>query len=246
MRRKWTGLAVVLAGCATAPTAGPLVTDRPDFTESAESVERGRVQVEGGYTYADEGESAVHTVGEVLVRVGLTSSLEARIGLNSVGIVDVAGERETALEDASLGGKLELITGTGGWTVGLLGDLTLPTGGAPLSGEAAVPGVKLAAARDLSDRIGIGVNLIGEWPEDGAGERYGDYGASLALGIGVNEQTGLFLETFGFRAPERVGGTRLYFDGGVTRQLSGDFQLDARVGGGEGGWFAGVGVARRW
>ena len=34
---------------------GPLVTDRPDFTESAVGVPIGRVQIEAGYTWTRKG-----------------------------------------------------------------------------------------------------------------------------------------------------------------------------------------------
>lgn len=234
------------AGCAARPPAGPLVSDRPDFTESAVSVEPGHVQVEGGYTWADEDGGSTHSLGEVLARFGLAGRLEARIGLNSLVGVEVAGEREWALEDASLGAKLVMLGDGSPVAAALLVGSTIPTGESPVGGDVAVPGLTLALARHLNDRASLGANVLAEWPEDGAGGRYTDLGASLSLGLGVGERTGLFLEIFGFTAPERGGGDRLYFDGGLTQQATDALQIDARVGGGEGGWFFGVGVVRRW
>ena len=242
----WTAVVggVVAAGCAPGPAVRPLVTDRPDFTESTATVEPGRVQVEGGYTYADEEGGTSHSVGELLGRIGATERLEVRVGLNSVGFVDAGGTSEVGVEDASLGVKLALVGGDA-LAAAVLAGTTIPTGRSPLGGESAVPSVVLALSRGVG-AIGWGGNVVAEWPEDGAGERYTDLGASLAAGVGLTDRTGLFLEVYGFRSPGRSGSGRLYLDGGLTRMLREDLQVDARVGGGEGGWFVGVGLARRW
>jgi hypothetical protein len=62
---KLTVAAAVLGGALPAREAGadaappgpqdPIVTDRPDFTESAETVPAGRTQVEGGVTFRRNG-----------------------------------------------------------------------------------------------------------------------------------------------------------------------------------------------
>src|SRR5688500_373298 len=72
------------AACVTAPGGPrtPLVTDRPDFTESAVTVPGG-VQVEAGATYAGEAGADGTTVGEVLVRAALTPRAELRVGVPS-------------------------------------------------------------------------------------------------------------------------------------------------------------------
>ena len=61
-----------------------LVTDRPDFTESSEVVERGAVQIETGFTLesnVSEGEELRGiTVPAVLARIGLGHRVEVRFG----------------------------------------------------------------------------------------------------------------------------------------------------------------------
>ncbi len=46
--------------------AEPLVTDRPDFTESAETVAPGLFQLESGYTFTRRGDDKEHALGEFL------------------------------------------------------------------------------------------------------------------------------------------------------------------------------------
>ena len=62
----------------------PLVTDRPDFTESTDAVPYGLFQLEVGYTFTHDRESGVrnqtHTSPELLLRAGLAQDFELRIG----------------------------------------------------------------------------------------------------------------------------------------------------------------------
>ncbi|MFN2421130.1 MAG: transporter, partial [Gemmatimonadota bacterium] len=90
---------------------GPLVTDRPDFTESAAVVGTGRVQLEGGATWTDLGDSDELALGEILVRIGLHDRLEFRVAPNSYTRVDGPDSDVEGLEDPSLGAKWLLAEG---------------------------------------------------------------------------------------------------------------------------------------
>ena len=60
----------------------PLATDRPDFTEASSVVGRGRVMLEGGYTFVhdsnNETRSDEYVLPEFLWRIGLTKNVELR------------------------------------------------------------------------------------------------------------------------------------------------------------------------
>jgi hypothetical protein len=60
-----------------APLTEPLVTDRPDFTESAEAVPYGHFQLAVGYTFTFDRESKDrvrdHTAPEILLRCAASS-----------------------------------------------------------------------------------------------------------------------------------------------------------------------------
>ena len=78
--RQWMALAFI-AGLASlippaAPAQQPLISDRPDFTESAATITPGRVQMEAGYTFARLEEVEGHAIGEILARIGVLSGVE--------------------------------------------------------------------------------------------------------------------------------------------------------------------------
>ena len=67
-----------------APLTAPLVTDRPDFTESTKTIPRGHLQIEAGFTfvYDRRGDDRLrdHAAPELLLRIGLADDFELRIG----------------------------------------------------------------------------------------------------------------------------------------------------------------------
>ena len=60
-----------------------MVTDRPDATESAVTVGVGVFQLESGYTFDKADGVRIHSLGEILLRVGVADILELRFGINS-------------------------------------------------------------------------------------------------------------------------------------------------------------------
>lgn len=67
-------------GCATAnPSREPLISDRPDFTESTSTVHPGEVQAEGRYTFSQVSDERSSAAGELLVRIGVTRRAELRL-----------------------------------------------------------------------------------------------------------------------------------------------------------------------
>lgn len=254
-------LALLLAAaCVTAPGGprAPLVTDRPDFTESALTVPVGSMQVEAGATYTDEAGVDGVTVGEVLVRASLGSGRELRIGLPShmteSGPVPPAGSFENkGFSDVSLGAKLALFAPGGGAsrfvpTVAAIVGTTLPTGAGGFDAEDPEPEAKLLLAWTVSDRVALSSNV--NWSRVSGADAYDELAASLSLGLGLADVVGSYVEVFGF-APDHDAAPRpTYLNGGLTWLLSPDVQLDARVGVGVAdapdSRFVGIGLSRRW
>jgi hypothetical protein len=243
-----------------ASNAGPLaaqeqiVTDRPDFTESAISVDPGRVQLETGLTRTEAGELQTTNLGEVLVRIGWTDRLELRLGVNSYVSVDGPDGSDSGFEDSTVGIKLELKRPAGGAgksvpEIAMLLDTTLPTGTADSSQSGLQPRLILAFGWTLSETLSLGVNFGASYASaDDA--RFFEGSGSVALGIALSESWGAFVEYYGFH-PESSGGESTHFgDTGLTFLISDDFQLDLRIGGAFSGddddFFVGFGLAYRW
>lgn len=248
-----SGLVLAFPSSAAGQDIDPLVTDRPDFTESAEAVAPGRVQLEVGYTLSRIGEESSHTFGEVLARVGILPGLEGRVGLNSFALTSATGIESSGLEDVSLGFKIVIFepdaaTSTLSPRAAILAGAELPTGSDAFGAGEVQPGATVAFAWDLSSSLGLGVNA-GLASLTSGDERFGQGSASVALGRGIGESLSMYAEWYGLFPEVSDGGSSHYLNGGFAWLLSADLQLDWRVGLGlqdpEPNWFTGAGLSVR-
>lgn len=256
-------VALLLTGACVAPSGAPrspIVTDRPDFTESAVTVPGGSFQVEAGATYEEAAGADATTVGEILLRAGLRERVELRIGLpsyahESIPVPPQGRFDDDGFTDVVLGAKLALHSPAEGAsravpTVGLIVGSSFPTGTGGLDAGGPQPEAKLLLAWSLTDRVSLSSNLNWAHVEERGDASYSEPSASLSLGLGLTETVGSYLEAFAF-APSYDDAPRpAYLNGGLTWQLNPDFQLDARVGVGVAdapdSHFVGIGLSRRF
>lgn len=246
-------LTAACASHAPAIDLGPLISDRPDFTESAAVIAPRHLQLEGGYTHSRSGDAHANTVGETLARIGVVSRVELRVATNSYHVGRVQGEPVRGMDDASLGAKLRLADGADRFIpwrpeAALIVASSLPTGGRSLTAGRAQPEAKLVLAWSLSERFSLATNLNHGMPVDEAG-RYHQWSWSGSLATTLSERLGAYAEWFGFRPDGRDEGHEQFLNGGVTVALRDHLQLDVRAGQGVRGprqSFVGVGLVRRW
>ena len=232
--------AVVHAQHATSTT--PLVSDRPDFTESAVVVPLDAVQVEGGFTYSDHATGTV-SVGELLVRYGLLDRLEIRALLPTYASVDNTAGTD-GFTDSQVGFKYQLGPTSNGWDIGVLGALSLPTGADAFSSGTMDPSAILVAGRSLNDRVSVAGQVRGliEGKNNDAILESSIVGAmSLATDLtGFAELAARFQDGVD---------TGLQFHTGITSLIRPGFQLDIHAGVGLSDtapdWFLGAGFAYR-
>lgn len=217
--------------------AAPLVTDRPDFTESTASVAPGRVQVETGYTLSRRDGGDDHAVGEVLVRLGLASPLEARLAPGSYAVMDAPGGSVDGIQNPAVGAKATLLEPSprpaAVPSVALLASTTLPAGHDAVSADGAEPAAALALGWTLGERASLGANLKHARLLDD-GERFGRTVASAALGVDASGPLSAYAEFYTLRPDAPGAGDADVVNGGLTLLLGPDAQLDARVGAGLG------------
>jgi hypothetical protein len=253
-----TFLTVAMCGAGWAqenPTTNEpfaIITDRPDFTESAQTVPAGRVQIEGGASFDRAGDAKVTTIGETLIRVATGRKSELRIGVPSYLVVRDGG-KTSGLDDGSLGVKFALAPGSGfGFkrpALGVIVGTTVPSGARRIAARNYAPEIKLAAGVDLNERWAFATNLGIARPKVG-GERFTQLLGTASLALGVSDKIGAYFEAFAFSKTDAAGNSARYVNTGLTYQLNPEFQLDARVGLGikndVGGpdFFYGIGAAR--
>ena len=249
VRALLVGAAVVLAGAGGASAQAPeLVTDRPDQTESATVVPRGRLQVETGYLFTREDGAGGHAAPGTLLRIGLGGRTELRLG--HAGIE--GGEGRRGAGDSEIGAKINLIPRADGWRpeLALLGGLSLPTGDHGFSSDGADPSFRVAFAHELRPRLSLGYNAGAAWessPDRPDRDAFIVY--TLVLGVSLTDRLGTFLEIFGERQVTGTAATRTSVDGGLTFLLTEVLQLDFAVGRGLVGpaddLFVGTGLSLR-
>jgi hypothetical protein len=228
-------LLIVTLGLVAGPAAAkdPLITDRPDFTESAFVVGVGTLQLEGGGTYVDFGSDTVTTLPELLVRWGITRTVELRFLAPTYAWLDSSGDSSSGFLSTAVGTKIALNDGDGDGFWGRTGAAvivatTVPTGSSSVASSAWQPSATLSLAWDLARAVSLGTNLGWARPEDDS-QRFNTLYASVAAGVGVARSTSVFFELIWFDRERARGPDTSTFQTGITYLLSPDLQLDARL-----------------
>lgn len=220
----------------SSPASEPLVTDRPDATESPSTVAPGFIQVETGgfYESFEEGsvKSETFTYNTTLVRLGLLDNLELRIGWDFVeGQTSINGNKlndvTSGFNPLLLGTKVG-ITEEKGWLpeIGLLGHLYLPfTASTDYRPETTGVDFRFSFAHTLSEKSSLSYNLGAQWRDDSPEAAY-IY--TLSYGYSISENLGAYVELYGdFPEDNKANHS---WDAGLTYLLSNNVQLDATVG----------------
>ena len=225
-----------MVGGATTSKLGaeePLITDRPDFTESANSVGRGVVQFESGVTFIEfPSGTNVTTLGEILVRWGVSVPLELRFQIPTYEWKR-NGESTSGFQNGGIGLKYELASGDGrgiiaGAEAAVIASTTLPTGPQEIASPKWQPSAVAAISWELGPNTGLGMNLGISRPAD-ENDRYTSTWLSAALGVGVGAATSVFFELYGFNREETRGPNTVTFQTGIVYLMNNDLQLDLRV-----------------
>jgi hypothetical protein len=218
-----------------------IITDRPDATESPNTVEPGFIQIETGgyYTRFEENEITFETLGynTTLARIGLLENLELRLGVNYEDnrITSKMGTTETTADFESFtpmlaGIKINLFEGRSGTDFGFLGHIYLPFTTRTPDGVTPEPSTtgadfRFSVGHELSERSGIAYNLGGQWAGDDTGMAFV---YTVAYGYALSDKIGAYVELYG-DAPE-LSSANHYWDAGFTYLAGWNLQYDLTFG----------------
>lgn len=230
------GMCGVLQAQQESTTVEPMVTDRPDATESPLTVPKGSVQVETGgfYTSFEENNLRTETYGynTTLLRYGILDNLEFRLGWNFEETRFNFNRQEvtnvlSGFSPLLAGMKVE-ISDEDGWKpqIGLLGHLYLPfTAANDYRPETTGADFRFSFAHTLSEKSSISYNIGAAWGNDSPELAYL---YTLSYGYALADKVGLYAEVYG-DFPEDSRANHLW-DAGITYLLKPTIQLDATVG----------------
>ena len=219
----------------------PLITDRPDFTESSVTVGMGVVQLEAGYTFTYNDDDTVtkeHSYPESLFRIGMLADwFELRLGWNyGESAETVFGGPDSNLagaEDMYVGVKLALTPQSGCLPeTGVIIQGDVPTGANAFTADEVLPGVNYLYGWDITDSFCCGGSSQANRALDDNGEDfYVEFAQSFTTCCSWTDEFGSFAEWFMFAPAGAVTSrNQQYFNGGFTYLLTDNIQWDIRAG----------------
>lgn len=236
---------------------GPIVTDRPDFTEASSTVGKGVFQIETGYTFIEDnegGHARTHSFPEMLFRVGMFAEwFEFRFAFNHLDVKE-PGLRRNGGDDLYLGAKIGL-TPQEGWLpeMALIPQMFIQTGPGEFADQEVLPGVNWVYSWEVAEWVSVGGSTQVNRVQDGTGHFYAEVAQSVTGAFSLTDRFGIYTEFFSFYpngAVEPGVGPEHFFNGGFTVLVSDDLQLDVRAGTGlnknADDVFAGAGLSARF
>jgi hypothetical protein len=229
-------LIVLIGLCLLIPAWGqeepPLVTDRPDQTESSSVVPQWRLQIETGISHewvesgSDEYENNTN-YGSTLLRFGVLKFFELRLGTDMLNhrskLPSGVSRDEFGMSPIGFGSKAAIFK-EDGWRpemAFLMGWQVPRTGRESFASEKWQHSYVFAFSHTLSEKWGLGYNLGYEF-EGGFDTNRFIY--ALVFGYSLAEKWGIFMETYGHKTTGIPFDLRA--DAGVTWLVCSSFQLD--------------------
>lgn len=232
-----------------------LVSNRPGFSNVAEIVPKGRIELNTGAAYSEVEEDETQSYGQILVRAGIGGPWEVRIGLNSWTRQDGPAGSVDGIEDPTLGVKRALSAGSGRTGLGkpqasVIFQSSVPLGDNGITAENPQPAGILVLAWDLSTRVHLDNNLALTYRSLDDDNEYVEASATLAFSIALRGDWGTYLEYAGFFPTDSDFSDSHYLFAALTYLVNRKFVVD--VGGGYGlnglspDYFVTGGLAYRW
>ncbi len=239
------GLAVPLlllaAGAAQADDLRQLCPDRPGLGTPPCTIDKGHVLAElGGVDWTTEHDATSRTdttvAGDLLVRYGLTDSLEAQVGYTAFGTVRTRDKltgkvsHDSGTGDATVALRKNLHNPDGsGFSIAAMGYATLPTGGQAIGAGDWSAGFLMPISYGLTDKLSLALTpqISAEVDGDRNG-RHLAYSNVFGLADAITQKLSGTLEFQAVRDHDPDGhSTQLLASLSFGWQPQDDLQLDA-------------------
>ena len=219
--------ALTVCSVAGAQDTAPIVTDRPDVTESAIVVPQWSVQAENGLTWALQ--DGQHTVSgtESLLRLGVGPHFELRFGLPDYLLNVSPGRRPHGFNDSSLGFKQQLGPLPEKIELSVIVATSFPTGTSGVTTHGVDPFVKLPWSRDLRSGWSVGGMQSFFWPTENE-RRNPTWESTFYVEKEVTEPWAVFVEYAGDYS--HFDSARQLVHVGTMYRVGRRHQLDVHVG----------------
>jgi len=218
------------------PVVREMITDRPDATESPNTVPLKSLQIETGgfYESFEENDFKTETLGynTTLFRYGLLENLELRLGWNfeerRFSNNGQKIENVTSGFSPLLAGIKVAITEEKGLfpEIGLLVHIALPfLASTDYHPETTGVDFRFAFAHALNEKSSVSYNLGAKWGDDSPEAAY-IY--TVSYGYSISNKIGAYVEIYG-NFPEDNKANHLW-DAGLTYSIQNNLQIDATIG----------------
>lgn len=228
MRLSLVCLSLISISCLSyAQSTEELITDRPDFTESAIVVPTGALQIESGFEYTDEAYQGGHSQSypKTLIRYGLSDKLELRFDTPGWQKNNQGGG--TVYTDNEVGLKVQIGSRKASRPMAVLLHASLPTGDNSVSTGRSDLSAVLSHSFDLNESYSFATNVGANYIYNGTDRDWQGL-ASASIAMDLAENVGAFVETY-FTATEKQVWQPV-LDGGITYGFADNQQLDFYIG----------------
>ncbi|MBS1492787.1 MAG: transporter [Bacteroidetes bacterium] len=228
--------------------AQDIESDRPDKTDSPNTLDKGKFQIETGIEYSLHKFDNISVYGldtsynlnlriktltapTTLFRYGLLKNVELRLGfdfdrqtLSSDNNVEFGNSGSLSLNPPTIGAKVFISKGEGIIPdFGVIGTVKLPKiGDEDKQVKYFVPELTLAFTNEINNKLSVGYNLGVAWSDDLEDK---DFSYSASLGYSITPKLGSFAEIFG-NIPKSGGVSDQNLDAGLTYLVKKNIVID--------------------
>lgn len=210
----------------------PLSTDRPDITESPQTVDAGHFQIELSFLeYGRDGDDDAWSVLPMNLKVGLLNNADLQLVLTPY--VEIEGDTGSAagFSDAQLRLKINLWGNDSGRTaLAVMPFIQFPTGHDDLSSDHVEGGIIVPLSIELPQGASLGLMGEVDFVRDSANEGYeAEFLHTIAYSRDITGPLGGYVEYIGVAPTEEGQSYRAVLGAGLTYALNDDTQLDLGV-----------------